>query len=226
MKDIIVKGGAGTVKDLREALAEYMASRPQPPGKLSFEEFLTWCDEDTWAEWVDGEVIILTPASLRHQKIKMFLAGVMGEFARHHQSGLVLDAPFLVRLPEHLRRGREPDIIFVRSERLSWLKETYFDGSPDVIVEILSPESYIRDRKIKYGEYEAAGVREYWLIDPDRRQAEFFRLGADGRYHLETPDMQGVFRSEAFPGFWLKSAWLWQDPLPSIISPLRELGVL
>ena len=150
----------------------------------------------------------------------------MSEFARCHQLGLVLDAPFLVRLPEHLRRGREPDIIFVRSEQLSRLKETYFDGSPDVIVEILSPESYIRDRKIKYGEYEAAGVREYWLIDPDRRPAEFFRLGTDGRYHPEAPDEQGVFRSEAFPGFWLKGAWLWQDPLPSIILPLRELGVL
>ncbi|RMF86648.1 MAG: Uma2 family endonuclease, partial [Nitrospinota bacterium] len=38
-------------------------AKPEVPGKLSYEEFLAWCDEDTWAEWVDGEVILLTPAS-------------------------------------------------------------------------------------------------------------------------------------------------------------------
>ncbi|HUW65196.1 MAG TPA: Uma2 family endonuclease [Spirochaetia bacterium] len=212
--------------NLREALTEYTASRPLPPGKLSFEEFLNWCDEDTWAEWVNGEVIILTPASFSHQIIFCFLDRVMGIFARHNQLGVVLTAPFMVRLPEHLRRGREPDIIFVRQEQLPRFKQTYFDGSPDVIVEIVSPESCIRDREIKYGEYEAAGVREYWLIDPDHRQADFFHLGADGRYHPETPDKEGVFHSAAFSGFRLKPDWLWQDPLPSEIAVLREMGVL
>ncbi|HUW65609.1 MAG TPA: Uma2 family endonuclease [Spirochaetia bacterium] len=213
------------MEDLREALAEYAASRPQPPGKLSFEAFLEWCDEDTWAEWEDGEVIILTPASAVHQDVKGFLNMVMRGFARHHQCGKVLDAPFIVRLPEHLCRAREPDIIFFRQEQLLRLKETYFDGAPDVIVEIVSPESATRDRKIKFNEYQAAGVKEYWLIDPGHRQAEFFRLGPDDRYHPATLDEQGVFRSEAFFGFWLKSEWLWQDPLPLEIDVLREMGV-
>jgi Uma2 family endonuclease len=106
------------------------------------------------------------------------------------------------------------------------LNKTYYDGAPDVIVEILSPESSTHDRKIKYSEYEAAGVREYWLIDPDHRRADFLRLGAGGRYHPETPDEHGVFRSAAFPGFWLKTDWLWQDPLPSEIDVLREMGVV
>jgi len=133
--------------DVRKALVEYVASRPQPPGKLSFEEFLNWCDKDTWAEWVDGEVIVLTPASLRHQTIKMFLVALMGGFAGYHQCGTVLDPPFLVRLPEHLRCGREPDIIFVSQEQVPRFKDTYFDGVPDVVVEIISTESYTRDRK-------------------------------------------------------------------------------
>jgi len=213
------------MEDLREALAEYEVSRPQPPAGLSFEEFLHWGDEDTWAEWVDGEVIVLAPASAPHQIIKGFLYAVMREFAHHHQSGAVLDAPFPVRLPEHLRRSREPDIFFVRREKLPRLKETFFDGSPDVIVEIVSPESHTRDYKVKYMEYEAAGVGEYWLVDPDRRQVIFFRLGADGRFHPEMPDNQGVFRSEAFPGFWLNAGWLWQDPLPSVEDiNLQESG--
>ena len=56
--------------ELREALAEYVVSRPSSPKGVSFEEFLAWGDEDTWAEWVDGEVIVLSPASESHQKVK------------------------------------------------------------------------------------------------------------------------------------------------------------
>ncbi|MDA8335971.1 MAG: Uma2 family endonuclease [Peptococcaceae bacterium] len=202
--------------ELQEAMAEYAASRPQPPKGLSFEEFLAWGDEDTWAEWVDGEVIVLAPASAPHQLIKKFLVKIMDEFAHHHQSGEVFDAPFAVHLPRHLRRVREPDILFVRREHLFSLHDNYFEGSPDVIVEVVSPDSRTRDYRDKYGEYEAAGVGEYWLVDPRRRRITFFRLGGDGRFHQETPDDQGVFRSEAFPGFWFNAAWLWRDPLPSV----------
>ncbi len=202
--------------ELREALAEYQLSRPQPAARMSFEEFLEWCDEDTWAEWVDGEVEVLSPASSRHQRIKRFLVGLMDRYAGHHQCGEVFDAPFLVRLPEHLRRAREPDILFIRQEKLFRVKEAYFDGSPDLIVEIVSPDSRKRDYKVKYTEYEAAGVSEYWIIDPYRRQVSFFRLGVEGRFQPVQPDDQGVFRSEAFPGFWLNTGWLCRDTLPSV----------
>ncbi len=212
------------MEELHEPLAQYLASRPQPPGKMSFTEFLNWCDEDTWAEWVDGEVIILTPASLRHQEIKMFLAGIMSEFTRYHHLGRVIDAPFVVRLPGNLKRGREPDIIVIRTEQLPLLKETYFDGSPDVIVEIISPESYARDRLTKYHEYETAGVKEYWLLDPDQHHNIFYRLGEDDSYH-PVPYKEGIFYSEALPGFWLKPAWLWQKPLPSLLTVMSELGI-
>jgi len=213
--------------ELRETAAEYTAPRrPVPTGKISFEEFLEWTDEDTWAAWVDGEVILLTPASWPHQDIVLFLGGIMREFAYHRQCGTVLIAPFLIHLPEQLRRGREPDIIFIGREQLPRLHRTYFVGAPDVMVEITSPESCVRDRQVKYNEYQAAGVKEYWLIDPDRRRAEFYRLGADGRYRLIPADSKGVFRSEAFPGFWLKTGWLWQEPLPSVVSYLKELGVM
>ncbi|MDA8335312.1 MAG: Uma2 family endonuclease [Peptococcaceae bacterium] len=200
--------------DLREALAEYAVT--QIPLKMSLEEFWEWGDEDTWAEWVDGEVIVLSPATASHQKIAFFLARVMDTFARHYESGEVLLAPFAVHLPEHLRRVREPDIIFVQREQLSRFKEASFEGGPDVIVEIVSRDSRTRDRKDKYGEYEAAGVREYWLIDPDRRRVDFFRLGAGGRFHREEPDDEGIFHSQALPGFWLNPGLLWQDPLPSV----------
>lgn len=70
----------------------------------------------------------------------------MDEYVIACQSGEVSYAPFLVHLPKSLRRGREPEIIFISKERLSLLKETYFDGATDLIIEIISPESYKRKK--------------------------------------------------------------------------------
>lgn len=211
---------------IREAALTCDNGKPLPPGKMTFEEFLAWCDEDTWAEWVDGEVVVLAPAARKHQDVKGFLYSFIREFLYYKKTGRILDAPFLVRLPETLRRGREPDLLYVSNERIHLLKATYMDGAPDLIVEITSPESLARDRGEKYVEYEAAGVREYWLIDPDRQQAEFYRLGDNGRYHTVAPDASGIYRSEVIPGFWLKVEWLFRDPPPAAIACLKEMSLI
>jgi len=215
------------VDEVKEAIGQYEIPKGSvPPERMSFEEFLAWCGEDTWAEWVDGEVIVLTPAERKHQEIKGFLYGLIREFLHYRVGGQVLDAPFLVRLPEPLRRGREPDILYVSNESASLLKETYCDGAPDLIVEVTSPESLARDRGEKYVEYEAAGVKEYWLVDPDRQQAEFYRLGENKRYRSILPSEQGIFTSEVLPGFRLKLDWLWREPSPSVVTCLKEMGVI
>lgn len=202
-----------------------MAQTEAPTKKMTYEEFLAWCDEDTWAEWVDGEVVIVSPASLPQQEIKRLLVSVLQTYVEQHDLGTVLDAPFQMRLAE-LQRGREPDVLFVAKEHLNRLTETYLDGPADVVIEIVSPESGPRDRGEKYYEYEAAGVREYWLIDPDRQRAEFYRLNAQKRYDLIPLDAQGVYRSEVIPGFWLKVSWLWQRPLPRVLDVLKELKLI
>lgn len=202
-----------------------MAQIEAPTKKMTYEEFLAWCDEDTWAEWVDGEVVIVSPASLPQQEIKRLLVSVLQTYVEQHDLGTVLDAPFQMRLAE-LQRGREPDVLFVAKEHLNRLTETYLDGPADVVIEIVSPESGPRDRGEKYYEYEAAGVREYWLIDPDRQRAEFYRLNAQKRYDLIPLDAQGVYRSEVIPGFWLKVSWLWQRPLPRVLDVLKELKLI
>lgn len=202
-----------------------MARTEAPTKKMTYEEFLDWCDEDTWAEWVDGEVVMVSPASLPHQDIKSFLLVMVRAHVERHGLGQVLDAPFQMRLAE-LHRGREPDLLFVAKEHLGRLTETYLDGPADLVVEIVSPESGPRDRGEKYYEYEAAGVREYWLIDPDRQRAEFYRLTKQHRYELVPPDAQGVYRSEVIAGFWLKVQWLWQKPLPHVLDVLKELKLV
>jgi len=137
--------------------------------------------------------------------------------------GMIRLAPFQMKLA---RSGREPDLLFVARENLSRLKETCLDGPADLVVEVVSPESVGRDRGEKFYEYQEAGIPEYWLIDPDRRWAEFYRLGKDGLYRVAFAGREGIFRSEVLPGFWLRVEWLWQEPLPKVLDVLRELGLI
>jgi len=202
-----------------------MAKTKAPTKRMTYQEFLSWCDEDTWAEWVDGEVVMVTPASDRHQDLVRFLIQVLGTYVEAKALGVVRPAPFQMYLPE-LRRGREPDLMFIASDHLDRLKDRYLEGPADLVVEIVSPESRLRDRGEKYAEYELAGVPEYWLIDPELQRADFYVLDKTGRFRLMDLEPEGVFRSQAIPGFSLKSEWLWQEPLPKVLEVLKELGVI
>lgn len=202
---------------LGEALIPSEGREPAPP-RMTYEEFLEWADEDTLAEWVDGEVVLYTPASKQHQDLAGFLASVMRMFVEQHDLGVVISAPFQMKL----ERGREPDLLFVAKEHLGRLKETYLEGPADLVVEIVSLEGEARDRGEKFYEYARGGVPEYWLIDPQARWAEFYRLKA-GYYRTIFSGEEGLYRSEALPGFWLRVEWLWQEPLPDVARTAWEI---
>ena len=205
----------------RTAVQADAASLPQ---RMTWEEFVAWCDEDTWAEWVDGEVTVLSPASIAHQHLKRFLTILLGLFVRTHNLGEVLDAPTLMRLPSR-PSGREPDILFVSREHLDRLRATWIEGPADLVIEIVSPESEERDWETKRLEYAAAGIPEYWVLDRDRRDAAFFQLGADGQYVRAPLEDEGMYRSKVLTGLWLRVDWLWQLPTPDL-EAAEALGLL
>ncbi len=194
-----------------------------PEKILSIEQFLEWCEEDIQAEWVDGKIIIMSPASRKHQQIADFLSAILRIFSETKNLGLTISAPFSMRLDE-TSAVREPDLLFISTANLHRLKETYLDGPADIAIEIVSPESIGRDREEKFVEYERVGIPEYWLIDPVHEQAEFYIL-KQGRYHLADIS-DGIFRSQILPEFDLQTAWLWQNPLPNTLRVLREIGIL
>lgn len=203
---------------LRRRLLDVLQT-PVEPLRLTYEEFLAWTDEDTLAEWVDGDISMTSPASDRHQDLAGFLAALLRIFVETHKLGVVRSAPFQMKL-EH--SGREPDVLFVAAEHLDRLQDTFLDGPADLAVEIVSPDSVSRDRGNKYTEYEAGGVTEYWLIDPQRRSAEFFHL--EGSNFRQAAAAEGEYHALTVPGFWLQLEWLWQDPLPEVEDALLEIG--
>jgi Uma2 family endonuclease len=193
-----------------------------PDAPVSFEEFLAWAPDQVQAEWVDGDILIMSPASTEHQRLHGFLFTLLRLFVELRQLGEVFSAPFLMRLPAR-PSGREPDIVFLATEHADRLRETYLDGPADLVVEIVSPESDARDRGEKFVEYEAAGIPEYWLIDPTRREGWFYRLGSDQRYHAAPLEPNGRYHSTVLPGFNLQLGWLWQRPLPAVLQLLQQL---
>lgn len=213
-------------RDTTEApeAVDTVLGRTPSPRQMTFEEYLASGDEPTMSEWVDGEVIFMSPAAERHQELMLFFAQALGLYVQVHNLGRIILPPFAMKL-EAARRGREPDLIFVSRERAHLIQRTYLDGPADLAVEIVSPESVERDREEKFAEYEAAGIREYWLIDPDRETAEFYELGADGRYRAANTETEGVYRSKVVEGFFVRVAWLWQTPSPTL-DALRELKLI
>lgn len=136
-------------------------------GYVTFEEYLEQSSDTRICEWVDGEIITMPGASFEHQNLSGFLLTIMRLFVLQKDLGIILHSPFAMKLQAQ-RRGREPDILFVSKERQHLFRKTYLDGAADLAIEIISPASVGRDRGEKFVGYEAAKIREYWLIDPER----------------------------------------------------------
>ncbi len=192
---------------------------------VSYDEFLRRY-AGQFAEWVAGSVFLMSPETDRHDKLVWLCRTLIEAFVDLHPGYEVRDAPFQARLGPDLP-GREPDVMVIASERRQHLHHTFLDGAPDIAVEVISPESEQRDRKIKYAEYETAGVREYWLIDPlqSPNDAEFYLLESDGRFkrrHLE----DGWFESGVLIGLRFEVNWLLADPPPSVNAIVGAMAAL
>jgi Uma2 family endonuclease len=198
------------------------ARAPSPPKrKMTEAEFVAWCDSDTWAEWVNGEVILMSPVDIEHAELSSFLQALLKVYVDENDLGKVLSEPFQIRFGE-FRRRRSPDILFVASQRSSIIQKSFIDGAPDLIVEIVSLDSQSRDRREKYLEYMAAGVREYWIVDPLTHTIEAHKLNRARYRPIE--EESGKLNSSAIKGFYLKPDWLWRAKLPKVSAVLRELA--
>ena len=224
VQDVLKKVEAEpALRESVEVLLRAFQSDKNSLRRMTYAEFLEWADEDTLAEWVDGEVVMSSPASDKHQDIVGFLSAILRIYSETQHLGILRTAPFQMRIEIS---GREPDLLFLQQDHVNRLQPNYLDGPADLAVEVISPESVERDRGTKFLEYESAGVTEYWLIDPIRQWMEAYRLTGEGRYATVFAGARDIYRSTVIPGFWLRAEWLWQTPLPPILEVLRELDLI
>jgi Uma2 family endonuclease len=208
-------------RDALDDLASRLDGRPVPRLRMTEKQFDAWADEDVRAEWVDGEVIVMSPVSGIHSDLFGFLFRIVTEFVEHRELGLVRGSEFQVRLANR-RARRTPDLLFVARSRLRIVKRTYVDGPPDLIMEVVSPESESRDWRDKFLDYEAAGVREYWIVDPQSQRVEAYHAPRRGKYR-RLDETDGRIHSKVLRGLFIRPAWLWRSPLPRLDTAAREL---
>ena len=158
---------------------------PAPKGHYTFADCLIW-GENERIEIINGEAVMMAPPSRTHQEVSGELFRQLANFLEGKKCK-VYPAPFAVRLfekdgdtPEDVDTMVEPDISVVCDH--DKLDKHGCKGAPDLVVEVLSPSTQRHDRLVKLDLYQRAGVREYWIVDPDSSTVQVFML-KDGYLH-------------------------------------------
>ena len=141
-----------------------------------------------------------------HHRIQQQLS--VDSFRLANQAGgESLGRDFVMRLGGN---GFTPDLIVYNSQGLNQLFAYFFSGPAELVIEILMPGHEAADRSTKFDYYQAAGVPDYWLIDPESQQVEFYRL-VEGQYQRHQPDSHGHYRPIGVPGLAFQPDALWQE---------------
>lgn len=176
---------------------------PQEDGKFSYADYLSWPEDERW-EIIDGIAYMQASPSPIHQEILVSLLAQIHHYLSD-KTCKVYPAPFCVRLMnddeknnEDIKKVVEPDITIVCNKSL--IDEKGYNGTPDMIIEIISPTSIKMDRFIKFNSYEKAGVREYWIVEPGGKLVNVFILQEDHRYgRPETYTEDDEIKVSVFP---------------------------
>ena len=154
-------------------------SLPAENARCTFADVLSWSGNDR-CELIGGRVFLMSPPSSRHQEVCFELGRQLGNYLEGKRCK-VYPAPFGVRLfeedgdyPEDVDTMVEPDISVVCDP--GKLDDSGCKGAPDLIIEILSRSTQRHDRLTKFNLYQRAGVREYWIVDPDSKSVQTFTL--------------------------------------------------
>lgn len=171
--------------------------------KYSYVDYLTWDESERW-ELLDGVPYMQAAPSRIHQEISMELSTQFHNYLKG-KTCRVFAAPFCVRLDMEkndydIKNVVEPDITIVCDS--TKLDERGCKGSPDMIIEILSPSTAKKDRVDKFNKYEKAGVKEYWVVEPDQKLVSVFLLQENGRYgRTEMYTNEDNIKISIFPNF-------------------------
>ena len=202
-------------------LAIELNGRAVPGLRMTERQFVEWCPSGIRAEWADGEVLLSPPANAEHDRLDVWFIALLALLIERDDLG-VIHRDVWVRLAPQ-RRRRIPDLMFIAKRRRHIIKQTVIEGPPDLVIEIVSPDSQSRDRRTKFLEYEAAGVREYWIVDPLSQMVEVYALRRR-RYRRLPEDEAGFINSTVLPNFRLKPDILWQTPWPKVSAVLRQMN--
>jgi Uma2 family endonuclease len=156
-------------------------------------------DDREQYELIAGEIIMVPPPTTVHQDILTILIEQLGPLVRRRKLGKILPSPVNVFATEH--DVYQPDLLFVRKENLGIIHMDGVHGSPDFVIEILSPSNAYYDLRLKKAIYEQIGVREYWIVDPMERSIDCYENSANGFTPIVAGKRTGRVCSVVIPEF-------------------------
>lgn len=174
----------------------------------TYDDYLTLPDDLNIYEIIEGELFMTPAPTTKHQKVSRNLFRLLDRHLTEHPDGEAFYSPIDVVLSRHT--VVQPDIIFISKDNLSIITEKNIKGTPDLVIEILSPTTGQKDRIVKMNTYAKHGIRNIWLIDPDNRTLEVFELDRKKTYRLILGLAgEAEFKPSLFPGLTipLKEAW-------------------
>ncbi|WP_332369416.1 Uma2 family endonuclease [Spirosoma telluris] len=162
------------------------------------EAFYNDITDEFKVEFINGEIVMHSPVKKMHNEATGLLYQLLNVYVIRHKLGFVGIEKIMTALT---RNDYEPDICFFGRQKADQFdrRQTLFPA-PDLVIEVLSDGTAKRDRGIKFQDYQAHGVEEYWIIDSDEPFIEQYHL-VDGAYQLILKASEGTIRSFALAGF-------------------------
>ncbi|MBA3833198.1 MAG: Uma2 family endonuclease [Chthoniobacterales bacterium] len=185
------------------------------------DEFLAWLKPGTHADLLNGEIFMHSPVNLKHARLLNFVERLLAAFIEPRHLGELHREVVAVRLTS--RDVFLPDLCFFTTDQISRFQPTYIPVAPVFVFEAMSPRSAAVDAGPKLAAYEVHGVREYWILDPERLAHRFFRR--EGELLVEFAADQEIIRSQTIAGFWVRRSWLNPEQLPAVGPALAEIGL-
>ncbi|TKK68085.1 Uma2 family endonuclease [Ilyomonas limi] len=178
-------------------------------------EFYNHISESDKAEFINGEVIMHSPAKREHLGVTGLLFSLMHYYAIMKKCGSVFTEKAMIQLT---RNSYEPDIVFFKKAKAdAFTPGQMLFPAPDLIVEVVSPSTEKYDRGIKFTDYALHGVSEYWIVDPAQKSAEQYFLQGDA-YVLEFKGKTGSITSKAIADFTI--------PVQAVFDETENMKVL
>lgn len=184
---------------------------------LTKEDYRLLPDSGPRFQLIEGELYMSPAPNRYHQVISRNIEFMLLKYLEGHPLGDLYDAPFDVYLSEN--DVFQPDIVFVKKENFGVLTDAGVEGTPDFVVEILSPSNAYLDRNAKLRVYARTGVKELWLVDPATRLVQVYDLPRDSQRPAAAYGESDTFASAHFPGLAISGAEIFKTSPPGQYPP-------
>ena len=188
------------------------------PG-LSEDDFYNLADEDSDWEYLDGRIVMHSPASDRHEDLFRFLLTLLSAYIGERGGAVVRGSRYPMRLDADW--SPEPDILVVRGARRHLMTPRRLEGPADMVIEIASESDPKLDYREKLPRYRQAQIEEIWIVNPFANDV-LAEVKTGAAYAARTVS-SGRLASSVVSDFWIDVGWLWQPELPAPLKCLRAL---